>query len=473
MVYGRMMHMFCLGWSQQACRMYGQSCCCVAGSGHLYADQQVARYVGCVVRSLPRPSLVLTPSMASEAPPPCDHEGDDAGMIDRVLHDVMARYPRRKNSLQKAKERVKRALDNGCCVEDWDGLCRAVETKLEFLDSITPGLGWKVFFRYTEEFMNQDAFELWSIMSGILCMTGFDADSMGILFKRHACLFANAVRDPDNLKHLFEWLQQNGLRDDDVIRVINRFPLILQTPVHDVLEPRVEYLCRVLGLDREVVVMSGILRHPELLSVESLWLQERIDSYIMLGLELDDVQKLFTAQPSAFAVDIDKYLLPMTRVLKDDLHVPDDLFVSILVKSGILSRSVSTIQSRIHRWYELGLDSIDVKIALKRFPRFLLYPIQEDKYKMKLEFLRIEMGLSIKHAIPMFPQYLSYSLENRIAPRVLAAKAITGKVPRLSTLAMSEKAYLKANKLHNSTYIAVLDSLPESKRGKRWMDLSE
>ena len=114
-----------------------------------------------------------------------------------------------------------------------------------------------------------------------------------------------------------------------------------------------------------------------------------------------------------------------------------------------------------------------MKIALKRFPRFLLYPIQEDKYKMKLEFLRIEMGLSIKHAIPMFPQYLSYSLENRIAPRVLAAKAITGKVPRLSTLAMSEKAYLKANKLHNSTYIAVLDSLPESKRGKRWMDLSE
>eukprot|EP00889_Picochlorum_renovo_P001623 jgi/Picre1/28653/NNA_004053.t1 len=391
-------------------------------------------------------------------------------MIDRMLHDVvMARYPRKKNSLQKAQERVEKALLHGSC----DGSCQAVEQKLDFLDSITPGLGWKVFFRYTEEFLNEDAFELWSIMSAILCMTGFEDDSMGVLFKRHACLFANAVRDPDNLKHLFEWLQQNGLRDDDVIRVINRFPLILQTPVHDVLEPRVEYLCDALALDREVVVKSGILRHPELLSVESSWIQERIDSYTLLGLQLSDVQKLFTAQPSAFAVDIDRYLIPMTRVLKEELQVPDDLFVSILVKSGILSRSVSTIQSRIHRWSELGLDRIDVKIALKRFPRFLLYPIHEDKYTMKLDFLRIEMGLSIKHAIPMFPQYLSYSLENRIAPRVLAAKAITGKVPRLSTLAMSEKAYLKANKLHNATYMAVLDTLPASKRGKRWMDVSE
>ena len=390
-------------------------------------------------------------------------------VVDKVLDMLVDRYPKKsRSSIQKARQRVERGIGS-VDMKSPSMMYNAVEKKLELLDSLTFGLGFTVLFRYPEEFLNDDAFELWSIMSAILFMTGFHPESISSLFKKHPCLFANSVRDPDTVKKLFEWMQENGMDDTVALRVINRFPLILQTSVQDVLEPRLLYLCQSLQMERSMTV-QGIIRHPELLSVESSWIQKRVDYYYYLGLREEDIRKLFMAQPSAFAVDIERYLEPMATTLRGYLPENDDrVFVSVLVKSGILSRSISTINARINTWVELGLTKNDIGTSLKRFPRFLLYPIADDKYRAKLDFLTTEMGHSIQSAIPSFPQYLSYSLENRIAPRVLACKAITGKVPRLATLAMNDKAFLQANALHPTTYLAVLEKLPHTKKGKRWI----
>jgi hypothetical protein len=387
--------------------------------------------------------------------------------VDEMMTMIENRYPKKdRSSVQKTRERVERVLGQ----DDSRERLQAFEKKLDLLDSLKFGLGYKVLHKYTEEFMDEDAYELWSIMSAILFMTGFHPESIGLLFQRHPCLFANSVRDPDNLKLLFDWMKQNGLQEKESLRIINRYPLILQTSVHKVLEPRLLYLCNALHVDREVV-LQGIIRHPELLSVESLWIQKRIDYYFYLGLSTQDVQKLFVAQPSAFAVNIEKYLIPMAALLQDVVfeNSNHDVFVSVLVKSGILSRSVSTIRGRIDAWLEVGLTMADVCLALKRFPRFLLYPISDSKYIRKIEFLEREMNLSVKASIPAFPQYLSYSLENRIAPRVLAIKAITGNVPRLTTLAMGDKAFMNANKVNPVTYAAILKKLPETEKGTIWL----
>ena len=384
--------------------------------------------------------------------------------VDEIMAIVEHRYPKKdRSSLQKTRERVERGI--GAL-----GGLEAIEKKLDLLDSLKFGLGYKVLQKYPEEFMDEDAFELWSIMSAILFMTGFHPESIGLLFQRHPCLFANSVRDPDNLKLLFEWIKSHNLEEKDALRLINRYPLILQTSVHKVLEPRLLYLCNALQVERDVAV-QGIVRHPELLSVESSWIQKRIDYYFYLGLSTQDVQKLFVAQPSAFAVNIEKYLIPMTSMLQDLIfeNGDDELFVSVLVRSGILSRSISTIRTRIDAWLDVGLSTSDVRLALKRFPRFLLYPITDPKYIRKLQFLEREMNLSVQDSIPAFPQYLSYSLENRIAPRVLAIKIITGKIPRLSTLAMGDKAFLHANKVNPVTYGAVLKKLPETEIGNTWL----
>lgn len=389
------------------------------------------------------------------------------------------RYPKKeRSSLQKTRERVEHVLVDRQNSGNAEALVVSTnhdridgfEKKLDLLDSLQFGLGYTVLQKYTQEFMDEDAFELWSVMSALLFMTGFHPESIGMLLKRHPCLFANSVRDPDNLKLLFEWIKSHDLEEKDALRIIHRYPLILQTPVHKVLEPRLLYLCNAMHLERAVVV-QGIVRHPELLSVESSWIQERIDYYFYLGLSTQDVQKLFVAQPSAFAVNIEKYLAPMSRMLQEYVfeNKDDKLFVSVLVRSGLLSRSILTTRSRIDAWLNIGLTKADVRLALKRFPRFLLYPVTDSKYKRKLEFLEKEMNLSVKATIPAFPQFLSYSLENRIAPRVLVTKAITGSPPQLTTLAMGDTGYFKANKLNAITYVSVLQKLRETEKGRKWL----
>ena len=52
-----------------------------------------------------------------------------------------------------------------------------------------------------------------------------------MLFSRHPCLFGHVVRSPDNLRCLFGWLRELGLGQADVLRLVDRLPLLLQTDV--------------------------------------------------------------------------------------------------------------------------------------------------------------------------------------------------------------------------------------------------
>eukprot|EP00890_Picochlorum_soloecismus_P004783 jgi/Picsp_1/5305/NSC_02666-R1_mterf domain-containing protein len=379
--------------------------------------------------------------------------GQCTSVIDRILEVIVLRYPR--SDERRVLKRVERALDyNGQVTID------QILLKLELLDSISPKLGWKVFCRYPEEFVDEDAHELWGIMTAILLTTGFSSDSIASLLTRHPCIFANIVRDPDNLKNLFQWLAKLKIHDEDVLRVINRFPLILQTSVESTLQPRLLFIQDALQMRLDQIV-PGIVRHPELLSVESAWLQERIHCYQELGLSIADSRNLFTSQPAAFAVDVKNYLIPMARLLRDYLECDDELFMTLCVKSGLLSRSISTVRERINTWLDMGFSKEELRISLKRFPRFLLYPISDQKYQAKLQFLQDVMDIPIT-SLKTFPQYLSYSLENRIAPRVLVVKQLTGKCPRMSTLAQSDKAFAKTYGLDPSYVLREMKAIQDN-----------
>lgn len=420
------------------------------------------------------------------APPAVDgmgweEEEEKYYRVDEFARVLVERYP--GSRLDRVKPRVFRALsrwheqrqrmvrvhERGAREEVQGPRARdeSLLLKLDLLDSISYKLGWKVFYRYPEEFAHEDAYDLWCIMTAILFTTGFSPESISMLLSRHPCLFASTVRDPDNIKTLFEWIQKLQILDTDSLRIINRFPLILQTPVNDVLKPRFAYLSARLDISQEQTI-AGIVRHPELLSVDSNWIQERIDFYVDHGLSLDDLGALFVSQPAAFAVGIDNYLVPMIAFLEDDLQCDGRLLASLLVKSGMLSRSVNTMRSRAHMWMSLGLTKEQVRGALRKFPRFLLYPVSDPKYVAKLTFLREEMNLPLS-TVASFPQYMSYSLEKRIAPRVLITKALTGQIPKINTLAMTEKSYLKANGLDVAQFQAAAKFVAETAKGSFWI----
>lgn len=63
----------------------------------------------------------------------------------------------------------------------------------------------------------------------------------------------------------------------------------------------------------------------------------------------------------------------------------------------------------------MGLSKIDTRTIFRRFPPLFCYSIKEN-FEPKFDYFMVEMGRDLKEIVE-FPQYFSFSLENRIKPR--------------------------------------------------------
>jgi hypothetical protein len=368
-------------------------------------------------------------------------------------------------------------------------LQRDILPKTQLLDALSPGLAWKVFSRYPEEFAHPDAEDYWKIMAALLYTTGFSPDEVSSLFRRHLCLFAHTVRDPFNVKILFEWLRELGLHQPDVMKIVNKTPLILQIGVETVLKPRLAFIETEIGVDRQSAV-AAIKRHPELLCIDSSALLERIEflQQELEGLTKEEISKMFAAQPSLFMLKTTERLAPAIALLHEELGCEGTLLRRVVTQSGLLTRSPETIKSRVKALERFGIGLDSLRAMLQKFPRVLLYPLDEPKYQKKLQFL-IEIAHCGPEDLVMFPQYLSYSLPERIAPRVAAVLALQTHrqdeksrgggdeeeeicVPAfapLGPLAMKLEQFLKHFDISIEEYESAVENWKESEEAQRWL----
>jgi mTERF domain-containing protein, mitochondrial len=335
------------------------------------------------------------------------------------------------------------------------------------LEGLSPGLGWKVFSRYPVEFIHPHATEYWAIMAAYLYTTGFPPARIEALFRRHISLFGRTVQDPANLKALFDWLKGLGLSATGIGRLIDKHPLLLQTDVEGVLKPRLEYMTG-LGLPISAVV-AAVRRVPSLLGIDSRVLQGCVAYLQGLGLSREQVARLFSSQPAVFACSVTAKLEPAVCLLQTELGCEGAMLRRMVAQSGLLSRSPATIRSRAALWREgLGLGSEGLAAALTRFPRLLLYPMEDPKYKKKIQFLVEELGFSTA-VLAGFPQYVSYSLDKRIAPRTAAVRKFTGQGLLLSRLSLSDAAFCRAYGIESDAFAAFVVEWRESEDAAKWM----
>jgi len=130
---------------------------------------------------------------------------------------------------------------------------------------------------------------------------------------------------------------------------------------------------------------------------------------------------------------------------------------------------------------------------LDRFPRLLIYPIEEERYVKKIDFLNEWLELNPITSLVTFPQYVSYSLSGRIAPRAAAVIYVGGgggedganddidqtnrtKKRRrrrrstllLSHLALSDAAFCTNYGFSEEEYQLFLQEWPLTELGKTW-----
>lgn len=324
--------------------------------------------------------------------------------------------------------------------------------KIELLDSLKPGLGWRVFSRYPAEFAHPDAGEYWQIMAASLYAIDFSPDRITRLFAKHPSLFAHCVRSPGNLRKLFEWLGRDlGIEDQDIARIVDRAPLLLQTDCDFVLKPRLDGL-RELGLAEGKI--GGVLkRQPELLLVDPDTILERVECFqkhlslrgegytgengdgekeglMMMSIDIDgggEVGRMLASHPSVFLSNIATTLPSLTSYLHHHLNAPPALQKKLILKGDVLTRSLGTIEKRVDYWLTtVGVTKKQLCTMLDRFPRLLIYPMEEERYARKIDFLKDWLELDLIRSLVTFPQYVSYSLSGRIAPRAAAVIYLRG-----------------------------------------------
>ncbi|PSC71512.1 mTERF domain-containing mitochondrial [Micractinium conductrix] len=365
---------------------------------------------------------------------------DDGDVVNFMFHQYHL-YERRqaKGSAARALSALQAAQPGAEALS----LRRDVLPKLELLEAISPGLGWRVFRRWPEEFGSPEAVERWRLAAAYLFTVGVPPEEISRLFARHAAFFRVAVARPDALRRLFDWMAQDlQLAPQSMLKLINRCPAVVQADVDTVLKPRLRFFTQQLGLSQERAV-TGLLRCPEALGVDTAWLAQRADFFCReLGMTPQEVGALFVREPSAVMSSLER-LQQTVDWLRQELGLGQETLCKVVAKGGATKYPLTTLQARVAAWTDgLGFSPAELGAMLGSAPRLLLYPLQEPKYQAKLAFLKEELGLPLR-ALLSFPAYLTYSLAGRIAPRAAAARALGDRPLPLPKLAMTDEAFAR------------------------------
>ncbi|KAK4478804.1 hypothetical protein RD792_014303 [Penstemon davidsonii] len=151
--------------------------------------------------------------------------------------------------------------------------------------------------------------------------------------------------------------------------------------------------------------------------------------------------EILTSPPSTTIIPATTFLLREARVKAADLrhvihrrprlltrHVETELRPTLYFLQGtigidnvskcapLLSCSVeSKFIPRIEYLQKLGFCYKDTVTMFRKFPSLFCYSIKEN-FEPKFDYFVVEMGRELKELVA-FPQYFSFSLENRIKPR--------------------------------------------------------
>lgn len=244
----------------------------------------------------------------------------------------------------------------------------------------------------------------------LLYLNGFEEDKeVCCIVVRHPTLLLLSVeRDLVPKVNIL----QDFLKDEEFVRrLIRRFSGILVYSIEH-LEKRVEYL-RSLKLSEEDPVRI-IKFYPLILtlSIEKR-LKPRIEYLRKCSLKEKEILKLLTRYPSFFGLSLDENLSKKTVLLQRIGFEPYSYQLAQAM-STVTRISYENLQNTINLFLSYGLAYEDIcKMATKQ-PHILRYNCE--CLKPKIDYLVNEMDCSSK-VLVSFPTFLGYSLEARIRPR--------------------------------------------------------
>ncbi|XP_010553594.1 PREDICTED: transcription termination factor MTEF1, chloroplastic [Tarenaya hassleriana] len=235
-------------------------------------------------------------------------------------------------------------------------------------------------------------------------------DSIGIdfltLIHRHPPLLS---ADLSAVKSIVEYMTSGvtvGLTSHDLCRVVAMCPELLTSPLSSHTIPIITFLLREVGVDGVSGVRYALCRRPRLL-----------------------------------ACDVDGQLRPAMYFLQR-IGISETHKHTYLLSCSVEHKLIP----RIDYFVRLGFSRREATVMFRRFPQLFNYSISGN-YDPKTNYLVVEMGRDLKE-IMEFPQYFSFSLENRIKPRHQACAAKGVRLPLPMMLKTKESGFRDRLEVH-------------------------
>ncbi|KAL0740410.1 hypothetical protein Bca4012_081923 [Brassica carinata] len=231
-------------------------------------------------------------------------------------------------------------------------------------------------------------------------------DSLGIdfltLLNRHPPLLSSPL---SSLKSVVDYMTTPPINFSlpDLRRLVSMCPELLSSPLASHTIPVITFLLREVGVDSTFDLRQALRRRPRLL-----------------------------------ACSVDHQLRPALYFLQS-LGIPEPRRHTYLLSCSVEGKLLPRIE-----FFErnLGFSRRSAAAMFKRFPQLFNYSIGEN-YEPKLSYLVGEMGRDVREVLE-FPQYFSFSLENRIRPRHVACVERGVRLPLAVMLKTKEDGFRDA-----------------------------
>nr|GMD46284.1 transcription termination factor MTEF1, chloroplastic isoform X1 [Ipomoea batatas] len=201
-------------------------------------------------------------------------------------------------------------------------------------------------------------------------------DSLGVdsfrCFNSNPSLVSASLRQ---VKSVIDFLHALNLGSHDVRRVLHTCPEILTTPLSSTLLPAVTFLLREAGVDARS--LPGVIRR----------------------------------RPRLLTRPVEEHLRPTLNFLQTTVGINDVSRWATLLCCSVDSKFLP----RLDYFQKLGFSKQESTAIFRQFPPLFRYSIEEN-LEPKFNYFLVEMGRELKELMD-YPQYFSFSLENRIKPR--------------------------------------------------------
>lgn len=204
------------------------------------------------------------------------------------------------------------------------------------------------------------------------------------------------------------------LRDEDLVKVVTKFPRILEYQIDRTIRPRLEFLkgCGVADAD----VAKVVLRAPMVLE---LGVDETLDprtTYLTstLGIGKAELGTLLVRHPQVLTCSQEMMALRVAFLERQGLSKLQ-MRRTVLAHPQVLHYKIESMQERVNYLLSIGMPRADVAMTIARCPQLLSLKV-DSNLAPKWRYLVEHLGGDIT-TICKYPGYFSLSLQGRIIPR--------------------------------------------------------